>query len=123
MVSKRKGPSNPIVASLVYELRKASNANEAPIWRAISEKLTKPRRQRSEVNVSKISRYFKDGDKAVLVPGKVLGTGEINRAVTVAAIAVSEGARAKIEAAKGRVISISELVAENPKGTGVRILG
>lgn len=123
MVQKRRGPTNPIVASLIYELRRASKTHEAPIWRAISKKLTKPRRLRSEVNLSKISRCSKESDKAVIIPGKVLGSGEIDRPITVAAISVSEGARLKIEAAKGRVISISELVAENPKGTGVRILG
>ncbi len=122
MVSKVRGPTDPHVASLIYQLRKASNANEAAIWRAISKKLKKPRRQRAEVNISKIARYIGDS-KIVLVPGKVLGAGEISKPVTVAALAVSEKARAKILAAKGKVITISELVKENPKGTGVKILG
>lgn len=122
MVSRNKGPTDPNVASLIYELRKASNANEAKIWRAISNKLQKPRRQRAEVNISKIVRYAGEST-TVLVPGKVLGAGEISKPLTVAALAVSEKARTKIEAAKGKVITISELVKENPKGTGVRILG
>lgn len=41
----------------------------------------------------------------------------------VAAYSVSSGARSKIEAAGGRVMSIRELMDENPKGKGVRILG
>ena len=122
MVSRTRGPQNPVVSSLIVELRKASRSNEAPIWRAISNKLKKPRRRRSEVNISKINRYTKDAE-FVLVPGKVLGSGEINHAVTVAAISVSETAKSKIEAAKGKIITISDLIKENPKGTGVRILG
>ena len=122
MVSRTRGPQNPVVSSLIVELRKASRSNEAPIWRAISNKLKRPRRNRSEVNISKINRYTKDTDY-VIVPGKVLGSGEINHAVTVAAISVSETAKSKIEAAKGKVITISDLVKENPKGTGVHILG
>ena len=35
---------------------------------------------------------------------------------------VSSGARSKIEAAGGRVMTIRELMDENPKGKGVRIL-
>ena len=122
MVSRTRGPQNPVVSSLIVELRKASRSNEAPIWRAISNKLKRPRKNRSEVNISKINRHTKDTDY-VIVPGKVLGSGEINHAVTVAAISVSETAKSKIEAAKGKVITISDLVKENPKGTGVHILG
>ena len=122
MVKRDRGPTDPNVASLIVELRKASNAHSAPIWRSISKKLAKPRRNRSEVNVSKINRYTQKDD-VVLVPGKVLGTGELNHPITVAALSVSEGARTKILGAKGKVISITDLVSENPKGSGVKILG
>ncbi|MBU89478.1 MAG: 50S ribosomal protein L18e, partial [Euryarchaeota archaeon] len=40
-----------------------------------------------------------------------------------AAYSVSSGARSKIEDAGGRVITIRELMNENPEGSGVRILG
>lgn len=122
MVRKVRGPTNPIVASLIQELRIASRENEAPIWRSISKTLKKPRRQRSEVNISKINRYS-DKDDSVIVPGKVLGTGELQHPVTVAAVGFSSRAREKIEAAKGRALTIRELVDENPTGSGVIILG
>ena len=41
----------------------------------------------------------------------------------VAAYSISAGAREKIEAAGGRVLSLAELMNENPKGSGVYILG
>ena len=122
MVSRTKGTTDPNVSSLIYALRKAANANEAQIWRAISKKLKKPRRLRSEVNVSKVARHTEVGH-IVLVPGKVLGAGEIGHSVTVAALTFSNAARTKIEAANGRTISITELIKENPKGSAVRILG
>jgi|TARA_B100001250_G_scaffold362185_1_gene340712 large subunit ribosomal protein L18e len=62
-------------------------------------------------------------DAVVLVPGKLLGSGLVSSKRTVAAYSVSSGARVKIEEAGGRVISIRELMNENPKGTGVHILG
>ena len=121
MVKRDRGPSDPNVASLIVELRKASN-NDAPIWRSISKKLQKPRRSRSEVNISKINRYS-GNNEFVIVPGKVLGSGELNHPVNVAALTFSDGAKSKILAAQGRVLTISELISENPKGSGVRILG
>jgi large subunit ribosomal protein L18e len=42
---------------------------------------------------------------------------------TIAAYSVSNGAREKIEAAGGRVVTYGELMNENPTGTGVVILG
>jgi large subunit ribosomal protein L18e len=42
---------------------------------------------------------------------------------TIAAYSVSNGAREKIEAAGGRVMTYGELMNENPSGTGVVILG
>ncbi len=122
MVKKARGPTDPNVASLIRELRKASNAHSAPIWRSISKKLQKPRRQRSEVNISKINRYSEKND-LIVVPGKVLGTGELSHPVTVAAISISENAKEKINAAKGRTISIVDLIDENPRGSRVKILG
>ncbi len=121
MVLRDKGPTNPIVASLIIELRALSNKHNVKIWRAVSEKLKKPRRNRPEVNVSKINRYT-NKNEVVLVPGKVIGAGKIDHPVTVAAISFSEGARNKIETAKGRTLTIRQLVDENPKGSGVRII-
>ncbi len=122
MVKKNRGPSDPNVASLIVELRKASRSNEAPIWQSISKKLQKPRRNRSQVNVSRINRYS-GNNEFVLIPGKVLGSGELDHPVNVAALAFSEGAISKILAAEGRILTISELIGENPKGSGVRVLG
>jgi len=41
----------------------------------------------------------------------------------VAALLFSAEAKKKIEAAKGKVLSISELLQQNPEGKNVRILG
>jgi large subunit ribosomal protein L18e len=59
----------------------------------------------------------------VLVPGKLLGSGDVLGKPTVAAFSFSSGAQEKIEAAGGEVMSIAELMERNPTGTGVYILG
>jgi len=69
-----------------------------------------------------VSRYAPEG-ATILVPGKLLGSGELSASHSIAAYSVSNGAREKIEAAGGRIMTYSELMNENPSGTGVVILG
>ncbi len=88
----------------------------------MADRLSRSRRRRIAVNVSRLNRYTKEGETAV-VPGKVLGAGKIDHPLHVAAFAFSEQARLKILKAKGKCLSILELVERNPKGTNVKIIG
>lgn len=119
---KRIRSTNPGLMDLIRLLRKKSRENEVAIWRDAAERLSKPRRLRVAVNISRISRYTQENDD-VLVPGKVLGAGLITHPVRVAALVFSDQARAKIHEAKGKCLSIPELVEMNPKGTKVRLIG
>lgn len=118
---KVTGPTDPNVRFLITKLRKASIEHNAEIWRVVSRTLLKPRRKRPAVNISKINRYTKDGD-VVLVPGKVLGSGNLTHKVTVAALSFSETAKEKIKKVKGKALSIEELLKKNPKGTNVILM-
>ena len=91
-------------------------------WNRIVEDLVKPSRQRRVVNLYKIEQCAKDGE-TIIVPGKVLSVGDVKKKVKVAALNFSEEAKKKIEAAKGRTMTIKELLEENPEGKKVRILG
>ncbi|MBE8538670.1 50S ribosomal protein L18e [Geoglobus acetivorans] len=113
--------SNPNLVRLIDDLLSASAEKEAKVWKEIAGRLAKPLRNYAEVNVGKLERYVKDGEMAV-VPGKVLGGGEISRPVTVAAFRFSDSARAKIEAAGGKCLSIQDALRENPEGKNVRII-
>lgn len=115
------GPTNLATQKLIMELKKAGNKEKAPIWKRISEELTKPSRIRREVNLSRINTYLKDGETA-LIPGKVLSAGEFNKKATVAAFRFSEKAKAKINKT-GKAITISQLIKDNPKAKKVRIIG
>jgi len=122
MSPKRVKMTNPELISLIRFLRKKSRENEAAIWKRVAERLSKSKRRRIVVNISRISRYTKENDE-VLVPGKVLGSGTIDHPVKVAAFAFSEQAKSKIMKAKGVCLSIPELVQMNPKGSNVKIIG
>ncbi|MEM2935647.1 MAG: 50S ribosomal protein L18e [Candidatus Bathyarchaeia archaeon] len=113
--------TNSELVKLVRALRKGARENEAGIWRAIADHLSRSRQSRIAVNVSRINRYTKGGDM-VVVPGKVLGAGRIDHPIHVAAFAFSEQARSKILGAKGKCLSILELMEKKPKGTNVKII-
>ncbi len=118
---KRTGPTNYLIIRLARELRKAGNENNAKVWHRVAELILRPTRKRVEVNLSKINRYAKENE-IVVVPGKVLGSGTLDKPVTVAALSFSKGAILKIKSAGGKAITISELLKENPKGSRVRIM-
>lgn len=118
---KRTGPTNPLLQKLIDDLRKKSFETNSKFLKDISEKLNKPRRQRVEVNLSHIDKYAKK-DETIIVPGVVLGFGELTKPLTISAWKFTHSARAKIEQSKCKVLSIQELVDKNPKGTKVRIM-
>ena len=107
--------------ALINDLKAAERDTGAAIWRDIAERLEKPRRNWAETNLSKLDRYAKDGD-VIIVPGKVLAAGSIEKKITVAAYAFSAAAAKGIEAAGGKVLTIKDLMAENPKGSNVKIM-
>ncbi|MEM1610215.1 MAG: 50S ribosomal protein L18e [Sulfolobales archaeon] len=117
----RTGSTNYVLRITIDELRKASSRNRAPIWRYVAEILSKSSRSRVAVNLSKISRYASEGE-VIVVPGKVLGAGILNKRVTIAAAHFSKTAIEKIERAGSRHMHILDLIKENPKGSGVRVI-
>lgn len=118
---KETKTSNPELLQLIRLLKKESREKEAGIWSDVAEYLSKPRTQRVAVNLSSINRNTKRSD-VIVVPGKILGTGTLNHAITVAAFAASEKAKAKLGAAKAKYLSIQELLEKNPKGSNIKII-
>src|SRR3989344_1678989 len=115
-----RGTTNFQLQQVILELE--GKAVESKFWKRVLKDLQKPSRQRRQVNVYKIEKYAKQGE-TVLVPGKVLSVGDLNKKVDVAAFNFSEEAKKKIENAKGKVLTIQELIQQNPDGKKVRILG
>ncbi len=117
---KRTGPTNYQLKELLVQIE--SRAQQSKFWARIMHDLQKPTRQRRIVNVYKIEKYARDGE-TIVVPGKVLSLGDLTKKVEVAALDFSDEARKKIEAAKGKTLSIQEVLKQNPEGKNVRILG
>jgi large subunit ribosomal protein L18e len=114
--------TNPQLTALISKLKKKSRETKTPLYRRLAEDLSKSKRSRRTVNLSKISRYSSDGS-VVAVPGKVLSAGVLGHKVTVAAFKFSSQAKKKIVKAGGRCMSLEALTEENPAGTKVILLG
>ena len=119
---KKLKATNPELISLIRDLKKNSRENQAQVWRSLADHLSSSNRSRIAVNVSRLNRYTKDGE-TVVVPGKVLGSGKADHPITVAAFAFSDVAQSKIQAAKGKCLSIRDLMKKNPSGKNVKIMG
>ncbi|WP_406657879.1 50S ribosomal protein L18e [Methanolobus sp. ZRKC2] len=113
--------TNPRIPKLVADLKQVSRDNDVLIWRDVATRLEKPRQNYAEVNLSKINRYANENE-TVLIPGKVLGSGVIGKAATVVALSFSSTAKEKITDLGGKCLTIEQVLEENPKGSGIRIL-
>ncbi|MBD3255675.1 MAG: 50S ribosomal protein L18e [Candidatus Lokiarchaeota archaeon] len=116
MSHKITGPSNFYVRTLIRDLKKTKKR----IWRTLSKKLSGPRQNRLEANLYRINKKTKKDD-VIVVPGKVLGIGDLDHKITIACLSASKSARAKIEASGSKFMTIEELLQENPKGNNVKI--
>jgi large subunit ribosomal protein L18e len=100
-------------------VRKA--AGDSRFWKRVESLLSRPRSRLAEVNVGKIARLTQKGDR-VVVPGKVLGKGEINHSVTIAALSFSSTALSKLRSAGCKVMRLDEFTMVEQKGSGVKII-
>lgn len=114
---KVTGPSNVLKRMLASKLWKTKRR----IWRDVSKRLMAAQKNRVEKNLSAIDAVTAKDD-VIVVPGKVLAVGTVNKAITVACYAISNSAAKKLEEAKCKVISIEELLEQNPTGKGVKIV-
>lgn len=116
-----KKTDNPELSKTTRFLRRKAREFEVPLWKA-TEKRLKSKHPHCVVNLSRINRYTKKGE-TVIVPGKVLGAGNLNHKVTVAAFCFSREAKRKIKEVGGECLTFSALINKNPEGTNVRIVG
>ncbi|MEM3012821.1 MAG: 50S ribosomal protein L18e [Candidatus Hadarchaeales archaeon] len=115
------GPTNPVLRGLIRRLREEGRRRKAGVWLELAERLSGPRRSRAEVNLSHLNRCAGEGE-TVVVPGKVLAAGRLTKPLRVAAFGFSGTARRKILSAGGEVLSLAQLLEQNPEGKNLRIV-
>lgn len=96
-----------------------SKKNEA--WKEIASILTSPRSGNNGTNLGEINKIAKDGE-IIVIPGKVLSSGEISKKLKIVAFSFSNEAKEKILNAKGEALYLIDEIKKNPSAKGVRIL-
>jgi large subunit ribosomal protein L18e len=112
-ISKRtKNKKNPEIIEII-NLAKKNNLLD------LAKKLSAPRSQYKNINLDEINDI--DGE-SILVVGKVLGSGNVNRKIDIAAISFSEQAKAKLNKLNCNSESIYSMLKKKPGLEGVRII-
>jgi large subunit ribosomal protein L18e len=107
--------TNPELVKTIIEAKKKKN------WLDVASSLSSPRTKRVSMNLDKINDEAKEGE-IVVVAGKVLSQGELNKKIKVVALGFSEMAKEKIAKAKGDALTILEEIKKNPEAKNVRFL-
>ena len=110
------GPSDYDKRKLIRDLWKTKRR----IWKKISKKMSGSRQNQVEANLYRINKKTKPND-IIVVPGKVLALGELGHKITIACYNYSKSAKKKIEASGSKLLSIEELLEQNPTGSGVKV--
>lgn len=90
-------------------------------WLPVADMLAGPRRMLVEMNLDELDRDAKEGE-TVVVPGKILSHGEMNKKVKIVAFKFSGKAKEKLLKSKIQVSTIEEEIKKNPEAKGVRII-
>ena len=111
--------TNPHKEKLIKELKEHSTKENSNFWKRIAQELERPTRNTREVNLEKLDKHTKENEM-VLVPGKILGNGELNHKITVASFSITESAKEKL---KSNLTTIHDLLKKDPKGKKIKIIG
>jgi large subunit ribosomal protein L18e len=112
--------ANKLLRSSIVLLERKGRGEDGGIWKEAARYLSSGTVTWPEVNLARLARL---GDvTAVFVPGKVLGTGNIEKKLNVGAFSFSASARSKIEKAGGKAFTVEEFVKKYPEGSGVALV-
>ncbi|NHI91707.1 MAG: 50S ribosomal protein L18e [Candidatus Lokiarchaeota archaeon] len=109
--------TNPLKHDLLIKLWSTKRRS----WRTVAKKLSKSKKESIRVNLSKINKLTKEND-IIVVPGKILGDGNLDHKLTLAAFSFSETTRNKLLQNKIKILTIEELLESNPKGSKIKII-
>jgi len=118
----KRAKQNYPLQKLIMELKKKSIDEKSAIWKRVAIDLEKPSRQRRIINLSRIDAFCKDNE-TIIVPGKVLADGDLNKKVNIAAFSFSKSAKDKILQSKCSLMTIEELMKKGMKSSELRIIG
>lgn len=97
------------------------SAKKHDAWMRVASVLSGPRRNRIALNLEQINNMSKEGD-IIVVPGKILSQGNIDKKIKVVALSFSDKAKVKLLNSKIPAIILIEEIKKNPNAKNVKII-
>jgi large subunit ribosomal protein L18e len=105
--------------SKLFETILIGKKNEA--WLGVAGVLSGSRRNRTCINLEEINKDSKAGE-TIVIPGKVLSQGEIDKKIKVVAFSFSDKAKEKLLSAKCDISYILDEIKSNPSAKGIKVM-
>ena len=107
--------TNQELVETIIKSKKSEN------WFEVAKIISSPRRKRIVMNLDEINKVAKEGEH-ILVPGKVLSKGNVDKTIKIIAFDISEVAKEKLEKAKISYTNMFDEIKKNPEAKGLRVL-
>ncbi|MCL4375624.1 50S ribosomal protein L18e [Candidatus Marsarchaeota archaeon] len=86
----------------------ASSEKKRKLFKRIAKFAAKPKRSRVSINLNRLDKYASASDN-IIVPGKVLGLGNVTKSFNISALDYSSEAAKKLAESKCKMVSIKEM--------------
>ena len=101
--------TNKILFDIIIALKKATIKTKKNVYKAVAFELSKSASQRTQINLNKIDKHSVENE-FIIIPGKVLGDGNLTKKINVISFKASKTAIEKINKIGGKFIFISDYV-------------
>ena len=99
-----------------YLINTIKEASKNPAWINVASILSGPKRKRMNINISELPDA-----KVIVICGKVLSEGEIDRKMKVVALGFSDSAKEKLLNAGCETVRLLEEIKSNPEAKDVEV--
>lgn len=107
--------NNPEIVETILAAKKKKE------WLDVARVLSGPRSNYMNLNLHEINSKVKEGEN-VVVPGKILSQGEIDKKIKIIALGFSETAKEKLKKSGSKTELILNELKSNPDAKGLKIL-
>jgi large subunit ribosomal protein L18e len=91
-------------------------------WSEVAELLSGSRRKRINLNLTELNGIEAEDKDILVVPGKVLSEGNVDKKMKIVALGFSERAKEKLLKSGCKVSSILEEIKSNPTAKDIKVL-
>ena len=105
----------------LYLVDTINTAKKNEKWLSVASSLTGTRKNKISINLGEVEKRS-ENSKIIVVPGKILSSGELTKKIKIVALGISSKAKEKILKSGGTFTTILEEIKLNPEGKGIKIL-